>query len=210
MVDFRELEDTLCRLPSVDAVRIVGDATRITEVHVLAAPDKAPKQVVRDVQSLAMARFGTNIDRRTISVVQITPEQIAARGGGGDRPRIVDIREQPEGNRMIASVTLSWQGEDSVGTATGPPAASARLRLVGEATLRALEIALGGANPLFLDAIGTPAVGMRDVVVAVVVNSTDHGEETAVGSALVNGEPTEAAVRAVLDALNRRIPELLR
>ncbi|NOY56424.1 MAG: hypothetical protein GXP34_10620, partial [Actinobacteria bacterium] len=52
---YRELEEALCLLPTVDAVRIVGDNGRVAEVHVLAAPAKPPKQVVRDVQSLAMA-----------------------------------------------------------------------------------------------------------------------------------------------------------
>jgi len=210
MLNYRELEETLCRLPSIDAVRVVGDSERITEVHVLSAPDKAPKQVVRDIQSLAMARFGTNLDRRIISVVQITPDQITARGGGGDRPRIVGIREEPGGNRITIHVTLSWQGEEAIGTASGSAASSARLRLVGEATLRALEEALGGSPPLALDAIGTPAVGMRTVVVAVVVSVTSQGEEVAVGSSLADGDESEATVRAVLDALNRRIPELLR
>jgi hypothetical protein len=210
MINYRELEETLCRLQSVDALRVVGEADRITEVHVLAAPEKAPKQVVRDIQSLAMARYGVSLDRRVISVVQITPEQIAARGAGGDRAQIVGIREEPDGNRVTAIVTLSWQGDEVTGSSTGPSAASYRIRLVGEATLKALEELLGGSSPLALDAIGTPAVGMRDLVVAVVVSTTDKGEAVAVGSALNNGEASEAAVRAVLDAMNRRIPELLR
>jgi hypothetical protein len=74
-VDIQELEETLARLPSINAVRIVGGKDGIREVHVLAAPDKAPKQVVRDVQSLALARFGITVDRRAISVVQIGPER---------------------------------------------------------------------------------------------------------------------------------------
>ena len=45
-MDYRELEEMLCRLPSVDAVRIVGESAGITEVHVLSPPDKPAKQVV--------------------------------------------------------------------------------------------------------------------------------------------------------------------
>ena len=83
-------------------------------------------------------------------------------------------------------------------------------RSVSECVREALEELLGGSSPLALDAIGTPAVGMRDLVVAVVVSTSDKGEAVAVGSALNSGEASEAAVRAVLDAMNRRIPELLR
>lgn len=208
-MNYREFEETLCRLTSVDAVRVVGDGDRVTEVHVLSGPEKSPKQVVRDIQSLAMARFGANIDRRVISVVQIAAD---SRGepSGGDRPKIVSLKEVPDGHRATVTVTLSWHGDEAAGETSGPAAASARLRLVGEATLRALENLLPEAPPLALDAIGTPSVGMRTVVIAVVVNATGDGEAISVGSAVAEDDETDAAVRAVLDALNRRIPQLLR
>ena len=51
----RELEESITHLESVDAARVVSEGPRVTEVHVIAAPGKPAKQVVRDVQSLAMA-----------------------------------------------------------------------------------------------------------------------------------------------------------
>ena len=75
-VNFKELEEGLTRLETIDAARVVNQGDRITEVHVIAAAEKPAKQVVRDVQSLAMARFGLSIDRRVISVVQISPHEL--------------------------------------------------------------------------------------------------------------------------------------
>ena len=72
------------------------------------------------------------------------------------------------------------------------------------------EELLPDAPPLALDAIGAPAVGMRNVIIAVVVNASGTGEEVSVGSSLSHEDDADAAVRAVLDALNRRIPQLLR
>lgn len=207
MLNFRELEESISRLESVDAVRIVGDGEKVAEVHILAAPSKPPKQVVRDVQSLAMARYGANIDRRVISVVQLAAD--ALRNRTLERPALVGIREEPEGNRTTMFVTLGWQNGDHVGTATGPSAGSAKLRMIGEATLDALENIFIDPPPLSLDTIGTSAVGMRTVVIAVVVGVTEREEELAVGSALSHGDDGDAAVRAVLDALNRRLPALL-
>ncbi len=204
MLDVREIEETLARLPSVNAVRVAAQRDEIREVHVLAAPDKAPKQVVRDVQTLALARFGLNIDRRTISVVQIGPERLNA---ADDRPAIKGVHEIPEGTRTTVAVTLAWHGEDYVGTATGPAAAAARMRLVGEAAVRAVESLLHG-DVFALDSIGAPVIGMRTVIVAVVVSTGERGEEVVVGSAISQGDDSEAAVRAVLDALNRRIGRL--
>ena len=200
-MDIQELEETLARLPSINAVRIVGGKEGIREVHVLAAPDKAAKQVVRDVQSLALARFGITVDRRAISVVQIGPERLDP---GEDRPAIKGVHEIPEGARTTVAVTLGWHGEEYVGTATGPAAQSARYRLVGEAALRAIEDLLPG-EALALDSIGAPTIGMRTVMVVVIVSTGERGEDISVGSALSHGDDTETVVRAVLDALNRRI-----
>ena len=137
LLNFEELEETLARLDSVDAVRVVGDGTKVAEVHVVATPSKPAKQVVRDVQSLAMARYGANIDRRVISVVQLAGGNILRHKP--ERPVIVGIKEEPDGSRLTVRVTLSWQDVDHVGTGSGPAATSARLRLVGEATIGALE-----------------------------------------------------------------------
>lgn len=204
-LDVQELEETISRLESVDAVRIVVDGSDVSEVHVLAAPTKPAKQVVRDVQSLAMARYGTNIDRRVISVVQLSG---VVGGTTPERPALVRILEEPTGPRTTVHVTLSWKGMEHAGSASGPAAASARLRLVGEAALHALDHIYPDAPPLALDSIGAAGVGMRSVLIAIIVSSTSAGEEVSVGSALSQGDDAEAAVRAVLDALNRRLPEL--
>lgn len=205
-MNYLELEEALCRLPTVDAVRVVGDNGRVAEVHVLAAPAKAPKQIVRDVQSLAMASFGINIDRRAVSVVQIE----RADRSPGERPAVLDIKEVPQGSRITAAVTLGWQGEVFVGEADGPAASATRLRLVGEATLRSLEQAIGGETGLALAALEVVTLGGRQVAIAQVVVVAGGEERTMVGSALAGHDPSQSAVRAVLDALNRYVPQLRR
>ncbi len=113
---YAELEETLCRLNSVDAVRVIGENGNIAEVHVLASPGKPAKQVVRDVQSLAMASFGVTVDRRVVSVVQIENEEI----GRSDRPAVVEISEAPEGARSTVNVTLAWKNELFIGEGNRP------------------------------------------------------------------------------------------
>src|SRR5688500_13010697 len=66
------LEQELCRIPDITAARVVtDDSGDPVEIHVLSLPSKHPKQVVRDVQSVAVARFGLELDHRLISVVQL-------------------------------------------------------------------------------------------------------------------------------------------
>ena len=71
-LDLTEVEREICRLPDVSIVRLVAEPDgRVSEVHVVAHQGKHPKQIVRDVQSIALASFGLELDRRIISVVQL-------------------------------------------------------------------------------------------------------------------------------------------
>ena len=71
-VDTDDLEQELCRVAEITAARVVADDQGvISEVHILSLPNKHAKQVVRDVQSVAMATFGLDLDRRIVSVVQL-------------------------------------------------------------------------------------------------------------------------------------------
>lgn len=206
MFDNEEFEETIVQLESVEAARVVRKGGKIVELHVLAAPSKSPKQVSRDIQSLAMAKFGVNIDRRVVSVVQLAPD--ATRTRPASRPVLKRIKETVDNTRASLTVTLGWKNEEHIGSSSGPDAASARLRLVGEATLQAIESIFPDTPPLALDAIGPASVGLRTALIAVIVFAGENGEELVVGSALSTGDNDEAAVKAVLDALNRRLPAL--
>ncbi len=206
-VNFRELEENLTRMDSVDAARVVNQGSTITELHVIAAADKPAKQIVRDVQSLAMARFGVAIDHRVISVVQISPHHLDL--AAAPRAALMRIGESPNGTRTTIEVTLRHDDEEHVGSATGPAVISARPRLVGEATIHAIELTFPTMSPIALDAISLTPVGQTDVVVAIVVSAGQRGtEDVNVGSAVVQNDPDDASVKAVLNALNRRLGNL--
>lgn len=205
-VNLRDFEEKIRRLPGVEAARIVTDAGAITEIHVLTGVSKAAKQIVRDVQTLAQAAFGMAIDRRVVSVVQLPEGDLSQ----GDRPVIVDLSEQVDGSRTKVSVTLAWQGETLVGEVSGAAANTTRQRLVAEATIEALRQAFQDSTAIGVASVDLPTLGSRRVAIAQVVMVTDAAERLMVGSALADGEGSRAVVRAVLDALNRHIPELRR
>jgi hypothetical protein len=185
---------------------VVMEGRTPREVHVLALPGKPAKQVVRDVQSVAMAAFDLDIDRRVISVVQIEGGDLST----GDRPMVDDIAEEIDGSRMKITVTLNWHDEKLSGTAQGPAASTTRLRLVAEATLVALEQALDESAAFAVSAVAVHRVGAEDVAIAQVVLVVGGRERMMVGSALVGSDQSQAMVRAVLDAVNRQVPALRR
>lgn len=205
-MDFKALEATISRIPGVENVRVVTEHNKPREVHVLAVPGKPAKQLVRDVQSVAMAAFDLDIDRRIISVVQIDGSDLAA----GDRPVVEDVAEEIDGSRMKVTVTLHWHDEKLTGSAQGPAASTTRMRLVAEATLVALEQALDENAAFAISAEAVHRVGAEDVAIAQVVLVIGGRERMMVGSALVGSDPSQAMVRAVLDAVNRQVPGLRR
>lgn len=198
-----ELEASLGRLPGIQAVRVVtGPDAKPTEVHVLATREKAPKQLVRDIQSVAMAQFDLEVDHRIVSVVQFDDEE---RGNAApNRVLIATITAQTTGLETTATVTLASGGTLFDGTASAPATASSRPRLIARATLNALTTLMPvGACDIEYSAI--VQVGGRDVAVSIVQLVTPDGETIVTGSALVRGDDSDAVARSVLDALNRRL-----
>jgi hypothetical protein len=219
-----ELEQSLRQLPGVRAASVVTGPDRVpTEVHVLAAPGKAAKQVVRDIQSLAMAQYDIDIDHRIVSVVQIGEDEVngyprpatqddEAAGPGPDvddapttvRPRIAAITVRAGGETAEATVSLAAGDLVFEGSASGPSSASHRPRLVASAALDAVAELLG--RPCTVESATVATVGGREVALTVLTLTVPRlGEQVLTGSALVRGDDADAVCRSVLDALNRQL-----
>ena len=200
-----ELEATLGRLAGVQAVRVVtGPDAHPTEIHVLASRDKTPKQLVRDIQSAAMAQFDLEIDHRIVSVVQFDEGEGPAAAAGAPRVLIATITAQTTGLESTATVTLASGGTLYDGSATAPATASSKPRLIARATLNALA-GLMPVGACDIEYAQIANVGGRDVAVSIVQVVTSDGETIVTGSALVRGDEADAVARSVLDALNRRL-----
>jgi hypothetical protein len=208
-----ELEESLRTLPGVSAVSVVTTAeAQPTEVHVLAAPGKAPKQLVRDVQSMAMIRHHLDLDHRIVSVVQLadTDAALAAAGSAeqapaqAHRPAIATVAVTVAGAEADVTVTLKLGDRVFVGSSHGAAGVSARPRLVAVATVDAVQELLGLQCDVE-SALLVPT-GPRTVALTVLSLSLPRvGELLVTGSAAVRGDEADALARSVLDALNRRL-----
>ena len=207
-LDLTEVEREICRLPDVQITRLVAEPSgRVSEVHVVAQSGKHPKQIARDVQSIALASFGLELDRRIISVVQLGGDVLDTQTAATYlRPSVVAITAEANGLRSLVRVTLAREDEEAVGFAEGSIATTARHRLVATATVDALRQLEPAAECIDVDSAQILRVDAHDIAVVTVVFVMPPSEQLVSGSAIVRPQQeADAVARAVLDATNRRI-----
>ena len=203
-IDAEALQRELSTHPEVRAVRVVSAATgRISEIHVVADGSKSAKQLVRDVQTLALAKFGIRIDYRIVSIVhfgqQAVPDAEVA------RPALASVTWSTDGTRASCTVEIDHERGPVKGHSAGSASSTARARLAAQATVDALQDLLGADVALDVADVSTTNVAQRRAVVVVLIRLIASSEELLLGAALVRNDESEAVARAVLDAYNRQI-----
>lgn len=207
-VTVAEIEQALCQVAEIKAARVVTSPEGIIqEIHVLALPTKQPKQLVRDIESTVMASFGIPVDHRKISIAQLGAETMPKEDTRepDNRARIVTINSQVSGVTATVTVDLELEGESYLGEASGAASQTQRLRLVAEATMRAVERYIGDGYKFALEDVSVCQLGRERVAVCCLAVVSSLGEHTYVGSALVKQNEKDSIVKATLDAINRRM-----
>lgn len=200
------VERAIVTVPGVLGARIVpGFERHVDELHVLSSLDKAPKQAVRDVQTVLMARFGIPTDHRVISVVQLDEQRIG--GPVASRVTIARVAVTHAGLEVHAEVALRDGDTELVGVGDGPSTPAGRHRAVGRATLDAVRSLLGDDNVVEFEGTEVTEVLGRRVAISLVQFRSARGEHAVAGSALVRDATADAVARSVLDALNRSIKD---
>jgi len=212
-VRVEDIEAALAEVGEIKAARVVASPDGvIQEIHVLALPTKQPKQLVRDIESTIMARFGIPIDHKKISIAllgrdSIKPEvaDLPAERNTAVRPRICSINATVSGVQASASVTLDIAGAEYVGNSSGPASQTGRLRLVALAALDAVSQYTDATISFALEDVAILKLGREKVAVSCIALVSSLGEQTFSGSAMVRQNDNDSVVRATLDAINRRM-----
>ncbi|MFP4635548.1 MAG: hypothetical protein ACLFRD_06795 [Nitriliruptoraceae bacterium] len=196
-----EVEAALTAVPGLVGARLVpGFDREVDEVHVLSTLERNPKQTVRDIQTVLMARFGLTTDHRVISVVQLDEDQ------GQQVSRRVAIAEvglRRVGESVVAEVVLE-QGEQEFRLTREAPATEAgRRRAVAHATLDGVRELLHETTAIELEGADVVQVGGTSVAVTVLELHHGRSSELLSGTAIVRDTPQDAIARSVLDATNR-------
>jgi len=180
------------------------------------APGVDEVEVASAVGRLLRERFGLGVDADRVQLVEdmqadADPDIEADDVQETDRFR-ASIRRMhiiSSGLQVTAEVTLSVGDTSALGRAEGTATQSGVQRAVATATLHAVEELLGGKARFELDLVElTPTGRDRAVLVAVTMLSIG-GSEKLTGVAGVREDVRQAAIRATLDALNRRVEHMV-
>lgn len=197
-----EVEAALIAVPGLVGARLVPGYERdVDELHVLSTLERNPKQTVRDVQTVLMARFGLPTDHRVISVVQLDEEQ--GLPAPTHRVAISEVGLRRVGDSVVADVAL-WHGDQEIRlTHEASATSSGRHRAVARATLDGVSTMLDDTASLDLEGVDIVQVGGSSVAVTVLELQRGRSTELLSGTAVVRDTPQDAIARAVLDATNR-------
>lgn len=205
-VTVEEIERALCEVAEIKAARIVASGYgAIQEIHVVALPTKAPKQLVRDIESTVMARFGIPIDHKKVSIAQLGHELVPKAEAAPVRAKIKSINLEVTGVTANVTVVLDIGGEVVTGEGSGPASQTSLERLIALATLDAIGQNVGSGFGFALEDVSIIMLGRERVAVCCIVLVSPLGEQSFTGSALVRQNDKDSIVRATLDAINRRM-----
>ena len=203
----QDWEQAIKQIKSVIAARIKVDSQgEIEEVHILAGSGRAPKQIVRDVESILVAQFDLQIDHKKISVAQVEDDEDGTFAiVESTRPKLAGVTLKTVNGMAEVRVELLTGDKIIEGIVQGPSSVHNKLRLLVEATLKAL-------SPLTLDKflfvtedVGITQLAKQQIALVSITLITSAGEQSLTGCALVRNDDREAVVKATLDAVNRKL-----
>jgi hypothetical protein len=217
--DHRDIVAALREVPGVaDAdVEPDNDGDGLGLLRLGLAPGVDEVEVASAVGRLLRERFGLGVDADRVQLV----EDMQADADDPDieddedqdadrfRPAIRRMHIISSGLQVAAEVTLSVGDKVALGRAEGTATQTGVQRAVASATLHAVEELLDGKARFELDLVElTPNGRDRAVIVALTMLSSG-GSEKLTGAAGVREDVRQAAIRATLDALNRRVEHMV-
>ena len=196
MAALRDIEDIISKIEGIKAVKVVGDDSSIKEVHILASSDKNPKQVVRDVETAVFAITGMKIDRKVVSVAQITGDASKKRR----RIALVDMERIDGRFEITYRVTLQKDGEEYTGESTGPMTSPSIPITIGKALINAIS---DGEIAVSVDDVQVAKVFNRDYVLSHLTCFDGEGEWEVIGIAPKGEDFERSCALSVIDALEK-------
>lgn len=197
-------KDIVSRLPGILNVQFVLEGDAVREVHILSDQSRAPKQIVRDIQSAMNARFQIDLDHRIISVAQI-PGNFNVRSVQKKRLLCERLEFSTGRESTSAAVILSLGGTEKRGDTVSILSGSERSRAIAQASVSTINHFLGQSVQVSLTECKRFPMGEKNIIVVDLLLNDKGMTQHLLGACFEGDDPNLAAVLATLDAVNRRI-----
>lgn len=210
-------------VPGVTDVRIEPATDGGIGLLHLALDDDSDEAVVTGrVAELLRSGFGVGVDTDRVQLIE-EPAAPAAPAADDPVPGVAPVAGLPGSPRLVferlqlrvdglevrCSVTLRGAGREVTGEAAGAANSTGTLRAAAGATLRAVERLATVPVRLEIEHLELVSTGSDATVLVSLTMLTPAGSSRLTGAAWVRQDVRQAAVRATLDAVNRRAGPLL-
>jgi hypothetical protein len=202
------IKQAVISLPDVQSCKVeFGKDRAISAIHVVSRSARPAKQLVRDIESLLQADFGIGVDHRKISIARIS-ERAEPVIPKGPRPKLASITFSTIAGKGECKVVLERDDFSACGQADGVAVGGGSLRLVANATFRAVEQLVGPAAQFELLDVVRMRIANRETVI-VIANYVLEGDVVSIaGCVQFDDNEQRATVHAALDACNRIVENL--
>jgi hypothetical protein len=216
--DHRDIVAALREVPGVAEADVEPDGDEgLGLLRLGLAPGVDEVEVASAVGRLLRERFGLGVDAERVQLVEDMQADLDDPDIEEDededvdrfRPAIRRMHIISSGLQVAAEVTLAVGERSALGRAEGTATQSGVQRAVATATLRAVEDLLGGKARFELDLVELTPTGRERAVLVAVTMLSAGGSEKLTGAANVREDVRQAAIRATLDALNRRVEHMV-
>lgn len=206
-MNFEEMEYFLNDIKSVLSSKVIIDSNNeIREIHVLSDSSRHSKQIARDVRTALLSKFNKDVDYKIISVAQIDKNMSINS----------DFRLLYEGyinestfDKIKIKTKLTWDGKEFIGEAEGIKSEKQSLVVAASSTLDAIRQAVNYDYFIIEDIQYAKITGEKALIIA--VNQINNGKENiSVGASIIENSQIDAAIKATLNAINRKICLLIK
>lgn len=210
--DTAEIEKFLKNLNGILFAKIIlSEDQDIKEIHIITNHSSSPKKVIRDIESLLLAKYNIEVDYRKISIAQVNEDEM----NNGHNPneskpitrlKISNVAISNKGNHFEAVVDFENDEKKYSGKMSGVNWEKNHEYLIAKAALEGINKFLEGLVFFQIDEIKEIKMESDKKLVIVSIDLIDSKrKENLVGSAMVDGDFGYAVVRAILKAVNRKI-----
>lgn len=204
---FEEMEYFLNSIKSVISSKvIINSNNEICEIHVLSDNSRHSKQIARDIRTALLSKFNTDVDYKIISVAQID-RNISF--NSDFRLLYEGYTNETTSDRIRIITKLTWDNKEFLGIAEGIKSEKQSLVVAAKSTLDAIKQAIN-FDCFIIEDIQYARIAGEDAMLVAITQVNNGKEEILVGASIVENNKIDAAIKATLNAINRKICLLIK